>query len=216
MKKTLSVICLLVTVLLLGCSRNNESAQVIGPEAVGHYQRGRTHYSKEEFSEAEEAFKTALEVSPRFANAAYMLGKVYFFQGRLDEAEARFKDALSQGRPGHVGGYLWLSRIYSLDEEKTEEAKKMIEEALQLAPENGRIYYELGRLYELEGDLRNALLHYELGMALEADYAALHFRAGELYEKIGLSDRARKEYERALAFDPDFDKAKRKLTRYRD
>lgn len=96
MKKTLILVWLIVTVLLIGCSRNDESGREINPEAIGHYQRGRTHYAKEEFSESEEAFKAALKVSPRFANAAYMLVQD---QGTFFELGLGWTSGSSQSHP---------------------------------------------------------------------------------------------------------------------
>lgn len=108
-------------------------------------------------------------------------------------------------------GYSWIDRGLNL-----EEARKMVERAVELRPNDGSIVDSLGwALYKL-GDYKGAVEKLEHAVERMALDPTINDHLGDAYLKVGRVDEARFQWERALAnadADTDKDKIRAKLDR---
>lgn len=82
------------------------------------------------------------------------------------------------------------------------EARQQYELATKLDPKHFLAPYNLGLLYETEGQLLRATAAYEKSVDRNRGFPLSRFRLGRLYEKRGWDQQAIEQYARALRIDP--------------
>jgi tetratricopeptide (TPR) repeat protein len=108
-----------------------------------------------DWASAENEFKLAIELNPRYPTAHHRYSLFLPIVGRLDEAVAEAKkaqelDPLSLIINENVGDILCLARRY-------DEAEKQLLKTLELDPNFGVAHQTLGRLYEARGMYEKSL-----------------------------------------------------------
>ncbi|MDJ0846387.1 tetratricopeptide repeat protein [Crocosphaera sp.] len=106
----------------------------------------------ERYQEAIAAFKKAIELDPKFAEAYYALGLVYADQATKTnndslerEAIAAFEQAISLSQNWILTGQTWYRKSLSFSKlEKYEEALGAIEQAIKLIDDDAKFYSERG------------------------------------------------------------------------
>lgn len=102
---------------------------------------------------APNAYKEAIRIDPKNADAHVNLGRLYQLNGNLKHAKRHYELALT-ARPGHELAYYNLGTVFDeLDE--IEKASDYYEKA----PAIPDAHYNLARIYELNGDELSALRH---------------------------------------------------------
>ncbi len=121
---------------------------------------------------------------------------------KWDRAEADFLRALefSPDQPLVLNylGYSWIERGSHL-----EEARDMIEKAVDLRPRDGYIVDSLGWVLFQIGKFDEAVGQLERAVLLRPDDATINDHLGDAYWRVGRRLEARFQWERALIFDPD-------------
>ena len=97
-------------------------------------------------------------------------------------------------------GYSWVERGTHLDE-----ARGMIEKAVDLRPRDGYIVDSLGWVLYQIGKYDEAVLHLERAILLRPDDAVINEHLGDAFWRVGRRAEARFQWERALIFEPDED-----------
>ena len=95
-------------------------------------------------------------------SAACRLGELLLGKGALNEAMAAFDDVLKlnpRSFEARVGRGIVLGRLG-----KFAESEQQLRDALVLNPNQVRVHYELGRLYEKHGDFGKAVSEYKEGL----------------------------------------------------
>jgi len=110
------------------------------------------------YAEAAEAYRTAIEVDPEYADAYCNLGSVYFNQGRRSDARGCFVRAL-EIEPGHVEANLNLGAVLE-DEDCDDMALRRYRKALESDPLYPDVHVSLALLYEKLALRRTALTHW--------------------------------------------------------
>src|SRR6516162_7335695 len=159
------------------------------------YERGR-HYKQAE----EAARKAESMASDAHDNevAWLLLGAVYERQKQFDKAEEEFKKVLGVNPKNaqvlNYYGYMLADRGMRLDE-----AKNLIQRAVDLEPFNGAyldslgwVYYKQNKIEDAEAALRKAVEH-------EAHDPTIRSHLGDVYAKQGRMDLAAVEWEKSLA-----------------
>lgn len=118
-------------------------------------------------SEAERAYRRALELDPGLARTARALADLYFEEGRFDQAAARAR-AVVELEPGDPRSHLALAvfcsrlaigaRVQSEAEAQRGEAESHFREAARLSPRDASIYYYRGKFLALAGAAEAALI----------------------------------------------------------
>ncbi len=145
--------------------------------------------------EAAACFVAALQNKPDFFAAAFEFGMLKKDAGELEVALACFVN---------------IANIVA-DQERLEEAKLAINEALLLAPDSPELLVFLGRLLLATGDLEEAAAAFGRTRDLAPDNPDLHNELGLVYYKLGRDDDALKCYKSALKLQPVFPQVRNNL-----
>lgn len=205
--------------LLVAMDRRDDAAAVLErlaglypdrPEPLaqlGEVQRRRGH-----FAEAAATYTRAMERVPDPDAVPWGLhyerGIAFDRSGRWDRAEADFKRALelSPDQP-YVMNYLaysWTEQGRNLDE-----ARRMLERAAVLRPEDGAIADSLGWVLYRQGELDEAIRRLERAVELEPGDSTINGHLGDAYHAVGRTHEAVFQWRRALLLKPEPDEAAR-------
>jgi serine/threonine protein kinase len=86
-----------------------------------------------------------------------------------------------------------------------DKAKRLLQQSLELAPENPSTHYLLGRIYTKEKDYQQAVAAYEKAVELKTDIAGVYFNLGFIYYAVKKDySRAQEMYTRTVELSPPF------------
>ncbi len=161
------------------------------------------------------------EDNPEFLeHVLFDLGRSLERAGQFDRAVAVFQRLLALDQD-HADASNYLGYMLAERGERLTEAKKLIERALKIDPENGAYLDSLGWVYYQLKQYENAARWLDRALAVEEEtlrqtdpnspivdglrenLAVIHEHAGDAAQKMGDLDRASHHYERAIEFDPD-------------
>lgn len=161
------------------------------------------------------------EDNPEFLeHVLFDLGRSLERAGQFDRAVSIFQRLLALDQD-HADASNYLGYMLAERGERLTEAKKLIERALKIDPENGAYLDSLGWVYYQLKQYENAARWLDRALAVEEEalrqtdpnspvveglrenLAVIHEHAGDAARKMGDFDRASHHYERALEFDPD-------------
>jgi tetratricopeptide (TPR) repeat protein len=173
------------------------------PARLGDMLRGRSRWA-----EAAAAYEEAIRRVPAPAASHWTLfyarGIALERSGNWPRAEADFRRALelSPEQPYVLNylGYTWVERGENLAE-----ARRMLERAVALRPQDGNIADSLGwALYKL-GDIPGAIRWLERAVELEPRNSVINDHLGDAYWAAGRQREAQFQWRRALALGPEGD-----------
>lgn len=132
----------------------------VDPEIWNHV--GFAYAVKEDWDEAIQAFKRAISLDPRYAEAFFNLGEAYQSKAQKIRdrnmaimASENFKRAIEMD-PGHAPAYFSLGRFYQ-QAGNVEGAIYCWEKVVELRPNFGLVQFYLGEAYLVKGDKDKAL-----------------------------------------------------------
>ncbi|MGZ3707319.1 MAG: tetratricopeptide repeat protein [Bdellovibrionota bacterium] len=133
---------------------------------------------KRDFTRAESLIRGRLEADPESADAYYLLGVMYYFQGQVGQTVENLRKALSID-PRHTDAAICLSVLFN-DIGKYDEAKKVFEQANQ------------------------SVAHKQTGddFGIDRKFAVKHLELADLYFRYRRYDEAIEEYAKAAVLDP--------------
>ncbi len=162
--------------------------------------------------EAEKQLRTWVEAAPKDASAQLALGAFLERAGRFPEAEPVLRSAIAldttSAEAYNYLGYSLADRGVELDE-----AKDLIQKALDLDPWNGAYLDSLGWAYFKQGRLDDALDALERAVREFPKDPAVLEHLGDIYDKKGDALRAKGFWQRALDAGPEDDTARESLKR---
>jgi tetratricopeptide (TPR) repeat protein len=91
----------------------------------------------------------------------------------------------------------WYNLGLDLEEVDPDKAPEAYRKALDLDPRNADAHVNLGRLYQLTGDLKRAKRHYELAIAAVPTHQLGHYNMGTLFDELDEIDQAAAYYVKA-------------------
>ena len=160
-------------------------------------------------SEALNANKTAVKLSPQDAEAHNNLGNTLKELGRLDEAEASYNQALVL-KPDYAEAHCNLGIVLH-HSEKLDEAEASYQQAIALKPEFPEAYSNLGITLQEAGKLKEAFSSYNQAIELSPDYAEAHSNLGNMLKELGRLEEAEASYNQAIALEPNLAEAHNNL-----
>jgi tetratricopeptide (TPR) repeat protein len=164
--------------------------------------------------------RRALAIDPQLADAHMWLGAALLNQGRTDEAIAATREALRL-EPDNGQAHQGLARAYWVGKGDFASAIPMFERAIELNPQAGYSYLQLGLLLAWEGHLDRAEAICRRAVEMQEQYISgnfglqivgAHARLGYVHYLKQNYDEALREYERELAFIGASDHALRDRT----
>ncbi|MEN9800436.1 MAG: hypothetical protein RL653_4133 [Pseudomonadota bacterium] len=177
-----------------------EEATRVNPERATNWARlGMLQLLQGDTAPAEASYRTALERSPRDADALEGMGDVALKLGNLDEAVKRYVQAAETGSElARPGLYLRAVELLTAKKRDADAAKLLKEAAGKFADLPGEIHAKLGELLVLGGDLDGATVAYV--QAAERTPSAVHWEiVGELKARAGQAKDAEAAWRNALA-----------------
>jgi tetratricopeptide (TPR) repeat protein len=93
----------------------------------------------------------------------------------------------------------WYNAGVDLEEAGSPRAKDAYLKSLELNPRNADAYVNLGRLLQLNGDLKRAKRHYERALDLTPEHQLALYNMGTIFDELNELDRAADFYVRAPA-----------------
>lgn len=180
-----------------------ESTQGNAADPIAWYSLGRVQYKLNHFDGALVSFQKALELDPRNVKAEDNLGLAYQGLGRAQEAIASYRQAIAWQATADHPSEQPLLNLGSLliERDDLQEATRLLESAVGIAPDNAKAQEQLGRAYLAQSNLGLAAQHLERAVALSPDDSRLHFQLGQVYRKQGLTDKAKAEFARTEALN---------------
>ncbi len=160
-------------------------------------------------SEALNANKTAVKLSPHDAEANNNLGNTLKELGRLDEAEASYNQALVL-KPDYAEAHCNLGIILH-HSGKLDKAEASYRQAIALRPEFPEAYSNLGITLQEAGKLKEADASYKKAIVLSPGYAEAHSNLGNMLKELGRLEEAVESYKQAIALEPNLAEAHNNL-----
>ncbi|HWO18718.1 MAG TPA: tetratricopeptide repeat protein [Kofleriaceae bacterium] len=173
---------------------------------------GVIYHSQSRFSDAEEAFETALRLNPRYTEAALNLAVTYNDRGKYDRAREVYtravsalsgqRNALDRFARGKLANmHADLGAAYA-GLAMFEEAVREYGKALELCPDFADLRVRLGTVYRDMGDPQAAIAELEHAKRLRPDYLPARIHLGVTLFSLDRRDAAIAEWKGVLAVDP--------------
>ncbi|NOX52630.1 MAG: tetratricopeptide repeat protein [Gammaproteobacteria bacterium] len=93
----------------------------------------------------------------------------------------------------------WYNLGLDLEEVEPQKAPDAYKQAIRLDPKNADAHVNLGRLYQLDGDLKYAKRHYELALTARPSHQLAYYNLGTVFDELDEVDKAAEFYEKAPA-----------------
>ncbi|WP_010413798.1 tetratricopeptide repeat protein [Leptospira inadai] len=153
------------------------------------FQEGKKAYINRELQKSSEFFTNVIDTDSSFLPAYIMLGKTFYFQGKMRESETILSKGLDRF-PGNATLRFWRARVYLAEGGKNELAKRELEAVLESDENQFEAHYYLAKILESEGKIREALLEYNRAKYIKIGFDKIHRDLGKLYEEVGLPEKA--------------------------
>lgn len=158
------------------------------------------------YQEAIEQFHQAINTDPSNADSYYNLAATYHRLGTLNGNQNDLKQAehyysmCRDRNPNHPECFRGLA-VLKVQQGRTEEAFRLLEEWAQRQPALAEPKIELARLYQEFGDAKAAKEHLLEALAADPNNRRVLTALGSLREQLGETAQALENYERSLAQD---------------
>lgn len=160
-----------------------------------HYYEGLAYASENEYGRALSELHKALKEHPRDADIYSAMGNIYFKTGDTEKARASYKKALSLvPRFPEVVNNLGITYAAEGEFEKAEQL--FIKASTSFPVEYASAHINLGNLYRMRGEYKNAEKEYQRAIYLEPDNAQALHKLATLYEETNEPDKARAIWEK--------------------
>ena len=161
------------------------------------------------YSQAEQSYRSALQMKAREWRAAYALGNVYTDQQRWEEAEKSYRQAVEWNQLS-ADAYVALSfvlvqpRTGGNNARKLADAEQAARRAIQLQASNATAYDRLGAALEARGVLSSDTeAAYRRAVELDPQSAVAHVHLAHLLRKMNRASEADPYYSRAVELARD-------------
>jgi len=164
-------------------------------------QMGLLHRRKNDFRQAEDRFRMALEANPANEAAYLALAHLLLVMEREQEGFALLEAALerlpSSALLHYVYGALLMETVTPDDMDRQEKARQVLEKALALNPLFANTHYRLARIYLARGEEDKALRNLEAASSLNRKHTKALYQLSQLLARRGDRQKAA-ELSRAL------------------
>lgn len=133
-------------------------------------------------------------------------------QGRLEEAITMYKKSIELYPTAEAHTFLgWAYSFYGRYEDAIEECKR----AIEMDPEFGNPYNDIGAYLIEKGRLDEAIVWLEKAIAARRyeNYCYPHYNLGRVYEQKGNWWKAYEAYHQSLTCNPDYTLAQKAMSR---
>ena len=212
----------LLSALLLGCDagpRRHTLRPCIGPpvgeaqETVGEpagveslHRLGCGHVQNKRFSQAIDIYRRLVELAPQDADGHYYLGVALAKERSREAAVDAFEKALAI-EPGFVEALCAAALLHNEREDGHQEALRMVDRAIVLAPEQAFCHFIRGFILQARGHDAQAMDALEAAIALDDSLAHARYYLGLLHQRREDHSEAMAAFEAVVDLDPLYARA---------
>jgi tetratricopeptide (TPR) repeat protein len=80
----------------------------------------------------------------------------------------------------------------------------ILQSSINAMPENARAYLNLGRVFESQGSIYEAIEYYQKAIRLQPNFAMAHYNLGQAFSQLNMTSLAIKHYRRSISINPLF------------
>ncbi len=179
------------------------------------YGVGSVYLNQNKNAEARQMFERCVKLRPNYPDtlpdAWNNLGVLATREGRIPEAIGYFQRALTLNA-NHLLSLDNLGSAYRV-QKQWEDARKILERALAVAPDDPEANYSLGMVYAQTSDTSRAYEHLQRALKARPDYPEALNNMGVLYLVTHRRDDAVASFEKCIRIAPAFDQAYLNLAR---
>ena len=193
--------------ILFGLGRDREAEELLSRLAGGGTLEDLTllaevYQARERYEEAVPVLERALELEPDSTSLLFWLAAANERSGEKQEAEKLFEQLLAID-PNFAPALNYLGYMWADAGENLERALLLVQQAVELEPDNGAFMDSLGWTHFQLGQFEEAQGFLERAASLVGDDAVVYEHLGDLYVALGRVEQAREAYERAVDLEPD-------------
>jgi tetratricopeptide (TPR) repeat protein len=169
------------------------------------------HETQKAYDKAVDVAEKGLEKDPENIDLIYRLGVILDKSGDKAACIEKMRRILTID-PKHADAMNYIGYTYAEQGVHLEEAKALIQKAMELKPNSGYITDSLGWVYFQKGRYEEAVQYLEKASQLTPDDPTINEHLGDAYLKMEEYDKALASYKKALGLNPvDEDKLKNKI-----
>ena len=189
-----------------------EAIQLDGALATAYCGLGDAYLKQGKAEKAVSPYRQAILAMPFEFTFQFRLGTVYQVLDRDREAALTYEGAVQLDPdypPVNINLGVVYYRIGVADADSAsraallEKGRQYAEKAVELAPEHGFAWSNLGAIYDGLGDPHRAIGAYRKSLQIDPDQAPVHVNLGTAYLSQGRLDKALDEFKLAQGLDPD-------------
>src|SRR6266446_1159888 len=170
--------------------------------ALREFQLGAKFLSKEKNARQSIVhFQRAIEVSPDYFEAHFLLGMAYVQLNSGRDAQAEFRKALELN-PKSLSPYLPLA-VLLFSEKRYAEEERFLLQAIEMDKQGWQWPFELARCYAGQGSWDKALQYGKMAHELPNAPSKTHLLMADLYSNAGDTETAAREIEDFVRLDPE-------------
>lgn len=170
------------------------------------------YFYKDRINDALKLYEAIVEIHPDYVDARYLLGYFYEEKGLRKKAIKIWKKSL-EFNPIHPDTLNSLGYLYAEQGKNLNEAKELIEKALEQDPNNGAYLDSLGWVYFKAKDYKKAEDNLKKAIIFAKD-PVIYGHLGDLYINLNKIDEALNNYKKGLELDPDNKSLQKKINKY--
>ena len=174
MKKYSLLFCLLIAFSAATFAQPEQDAKQL-------YETARTFMRQGDYDNALLVIKKALEKDPNNLEMLKDLEFIYFLQRNYEKAIETGKPLIDRA-DADVQSFQMLGLTYKAIAEY-KECRKLYKRALAKFPSSGVIYNEYGELLAMDKSLNEAIIQWEKGIEVDANYSSNYFNAIKFYSQ---------------------------------
>jgi tetratricopeptide (TPR) repeat protein len=161
---------------------------------------GKAHHQAGRLSEAEQAYRLALDMAPQHPETFHLLGLLLYRRGQFDEAISLITAAIE--RQPSTPLYWFNLGVVTQKAARRQEAIRAYRQAITLNPRYLEALINLGNALKDEGSAAEAKEAYQQALALNPSHADTHNNLGVTLKEQGQLEEAITSYRHALQLKP--------------
>ncbi len=150
--------------------------------------------------EAEEEYRKAIALDPKYAHPRNNLSNIYWLRGETQKAIEELKEAIRLD-PDYEAPHYNLGNIY-IQQGDLKNAEENYRKALALKPSLALGYLGLGNLSLKKADTASARFYFSEALRLDPNLGYAHYGLGDIYLNEEMFDLAFEEYRKAAEKNP--------------
>jgi tetratricopeptide (TPR) repeat protein len=145
-----------------------------------------------DYERAVKELRVVSALAPEAPKINYLIGQSLIRLNRYDEAERHFQKEL-EINPVDESSKYHLALTLIERKTRTEEAMKLLSEAIALRSDYADAHYQLGKIYIEKGETERAIIQLEAAVSADADKDYIHYQLSIAYRKASRKEDADRE-----------------------